>query len=265
MSCDYRRADLEAAIRAVGARPGDAVFVMSNLGFFGVPEGGLTADNAFATALGAFDAVLGPGGTLSAPAFTYSFPRREEFEPARTATKMGLFAERLRLLPETLRSDDPIFSVCARGAKARALTQDAPEICFGPGSFWERLLDHDALFVHLNFLMGPPLIHYFERKLGVSYREDRPFEGTLVKDGRREARRAVYFSRNLGVPGNQADPRRFEERAEELGLLKRARVGRGFVLGMRARDFGPLIEAELKADPAFLTLAGRENRKEARA
>ena len=110
-----------------------------------------------------------------------------------------------------------------------------------------------------------PLIHYFERKLGVSYREDRPFEGTLVKDGRREARRAVYFSRNLGVPGNQADPRRFEERAEELGLLKRARVGRGFVLGMRARDFGPLIEAELKADPAFLTLAGRENRKEARA
>ena len=261
---DYRGVDLESALRAVGARPGDAVFVMSNLGFFGVPEGGLTEDNVFAVALGAFDAVLGPQGTICAPAFTYSFCRKLDFEPARDATKMGLFAERLRKLPETLRSEDPIFSVTARGAKARRLVERVPETCFGPGSVWERLIDENALFCHLNFLMGPPLIHYHERRLGVSYRQDRWFSGTLVKDGAREPRRAAYFSRNLDVPGNQADPSRLEERAEQLGLLKRARAGRGFVLGMRARDFGPLIESELKADPLFLTLAGRAP-KEARA
>lgn len=265
MKTDYTRRDLENALAAVGARSGDTVFVMSNLGFFGVPEGGLTSENVLRTALSAFDAVLGPQGTLSVPAFTYSFCRKEEFEPARTATKMGLFAESVRKLPQTVRSDDPIFSVAAYGAKARRLTENVPEVCFGPGSFWERLLDEDAVFIHLNFLMGPPLIHYFERKLGITYRMDRPFTGTLIKDGKREARRAVYFSRNLDVPGNQADPRRFEEVAEKKGLLKRALVGRGFVLGMRARDFGPLIEAELKADPLFLTLAGRSALKEARA
>lgn len=254
---DYSRQDLEAALRQAGVRTGDAVFSLSNLGFFGVPEGGLSPKNVFNTALGALQAVLGPQGTLVAPTFTYSFCSGEEFDPDHTPSKMGMFPEMLRKVQGAVRSHDPLFSVAALGARAHELTADPPEACFGPGSFWERFLAVDGLFCNLNFLMGPPIIHYMERKLNVPYRKDRAFTGTLVLDGKRSSRRAVYFCRDLDDPGALADTDLFEARIEELGLLKRATVGRGSVLALRAADAARFIESELEAHPRFLTLAGK--------
>lgn len=255
MSHDYTRAQLADALKRSGVRPADSVFSLSNLGYFGMPEGGMTRENVFSTVLGALQDALGPRGTVCVPAFTYSFCRKQDFDPANTPSEMGLFPETLRRLPGARRSDDPLFSVAALGARADELTMNAPEASFGPGSFWERFLAADGLFCHLNFLMGPPIIHYIERSLNVPYRQDRVFTGNLVKDGKTLPRRAVYFSRAMDDPGALADTDWFEARVEKLGLCRRARVGRGFILTMRARDVDRFIREEIKVHPRFLTLA----------
>jgi aminoglycoside 3-N-acetyltransferase len=253
---DYARADLEAGLREAGLRPGDAIFSLSNLGYFGVPEGGMSQDNVFKTVLGALQAVLGPKGTICVPAFTYSFCRKQDFDPANTPSDMGMFPEILRKLPNALRSDDPLFSVAALGGRAEELTANAPEACFGKDSFWERFIKADGLFCHLNFLMGLPIIHYFEKSLGVPYRQDRVFTGNLVKNGKKVPRRAVYFSRDLNDPGAEAYTDHFEKRVEELGICKRVKVGRGFILALRARAAETFVRDELKKHPRFLTKAG---------
>lgn len=260
MSHDYTRRDLADALARAGVRRGDSVFSLSNLGYFGVPEGGLTRENLLATVLGALQDALGPEGTIVVPTFTYSFCRKQDFDPANTPSEMGLFPEALRRLPGARRSDDPLFSVAALGARAEEFTKDAPEACFGPGSFWERFLAADGLFCHLNFLMGPPIIHYIERSLGVTYRQDRVFTGNLVKDGKASPRRAVYFSRDMDDPGALADTDWFEARVEELGLCRRVRIGRGFLLAMRARAVDAFVREEIKTHPRFLTLAFKQAR-----
>lgn len=255
MNADYDRAALARAVRESGVREGDAVFTLSNLGFFGVPEGGLTKANAFSTALGALRDAVGPAGTLLAPAFTYSFCRGEEFDPRNSPSSDGLYPELLREQPGAIRSEDPLFSVVALGPRAAELTQDPPENSFGPGSVWERLIGLDAIFCHLNFLMAPPIIHYHERRLGMTYRKDRAFDGVLVRDGERLARRAVYYSRDMRDPLARPYTTALEKLVEAKGLCRRARCGRGFVLGMRARDFAAPIEEALRRDPRFLTAA----------
>ncbi|MBI4679319.1 MAG: AAC(3) family N-acetyltransferase [Elusimicrobia bacterium] len=255
---DYTQKDLEDGLRGVGVREEDAVFSLSNVGFFGVPDGGLDPENVFETVLGAVLAVLGPHGTFCAPAFTYSFCAGEDYDPDHTPAKTGMFPEYVRRRPGACRSHDPLFSVTALGGRAEELTRDAPEECFGPGSFWERFLKVDGLFCNFNYLMGPPLIHYLERLHEVPYRRDRVFTGTFVFRGRRETRRAVYRSRDLRDPDALGDTAIFEARIEELGLLKRAKVGRGSVLAIRAGEVARVVEAELKVNPRFLTIAGKK-------
>lgn len=253
---DYSKKDLEEALRHAGVKAGDALFSLSNLGYFGVPEGGMSQKNLFDTVLGALQSVLGPKGTICVPAFTYSFCRKQDFDPANTPSDMGMFPETLRKLPGAKRSDDPIFSVAALGGRAEELTKNAPEACFGPDSFWERFIKADGLFCHLNFLMGPPIIHYFEKSLGASYRQDRVFTGNLIKDGKKIPRRAVYFSRDLNDPGAEAYTDHFEARVEALGLCTRVKVGRGFILALRARAAEKFVRDELVKFPRFLTRAG---------
>lgn len=258
MKPDYTRRDLASALTAAGVREGDNLFTLSNVGYFGVPEGGMTRANVFSTVLGALQDAVGPKGTLCVPTFTYSFCRKQDYDPANSPSDMGLFAEDLRRRPGAHRSEDPIFSVAALGPRAEEFTRDAPEACFGPGSFWERFLAADGLFCHLSFLMGPPLIHYVERSLDVPYRQDRVFTGNLVKDGKKIPRRAVYFSRAMDDPGALTDTDWFEERVEALGLCRRVHVGRGFILAMRARDVDRFVREEIKAHPRFLTLSFKE-------
>ncbi len=258
MKPDYTRRGMAAALTAAGVREGDSLFTLSNVGYFGVPEGGLTRANVFSTILGALQDAAGPRGTLCVPTFTYSFCRKQDFDPANSPSDMGIFAEDMRRQPGARRSEDPIFSVAALGPRAEEFTRDAPEACFGPGSFWERFLAADGLFCHLSFLMGPTMIHYVERALNVPYRQDRVFTGDVVKDGRKFPRRAVYFSRPMDEPGALTDTDWFEARVEELGLCRRVKVGRGFILAMRARNVDRFIRAEIKAHPRFLTLSFKE-------
>ena len=79
MNYHYTYQDLKEAFIAVGLKKGDLVFSHSNIGFFGVPEGKKSDDNAFNTILDALFDVIGEIGTLVVPTFTYSFSQGKIF------------------------------------------------------------------------------------------------------------------------------------------------------------------------------------------
>jgi len=244
------------AIAAVGVRRGDAVFSHSNVGFFGYPEEGRTAELVCRTVLDAFTDVIGEDGTLVVPAFTYSFCRGEIYDVAGTPSTCGMFSEFVRQLPGAVRSHDPIFSVAAFGRKARALAGDVPAECFGEDSFWGRFLEEDGIFCNLNFDAGSTFAHYAERVLQVPYRQDKTFSGEIVIDGEPTPAQAVFFCRkDLDDPGSEAAFEAFDRVAREKGVAHVARVGRGAVVGIRARATFDLIETELGSNPSLLTTA----------
>lgn len=252
----YDRRQFAAALRDVGLAPGMTVFSHSNIGFFGFPAEGRTPAIAGQTILGAFLDVLGPDGVLAVPTFTYSFAKGEDFDPDRTPSACGVFAEMLRRHPDAVRSADPMFSVAAIGAGAAALTANAPPDCFGEDSFWGRFLRRDGWICNLNCDAGSTFLHYVERRLGVPYRFAKTFRGNVLRNGLARPATAIHFCRDLDRPEDVAAFERFDRRAREAGIVRTARVGRGEIVAMRAAAVLAFLERELPREPRLLTQGG---------
>jgi len=253
----YSKADLVAALRAVGLHPGQTVFTHTNIGFFGVPAEGNDRATADRIALEAFQEVLGPAGTLVVPVYSYSFCKREVFDPASTPSTCGPWSEFVRTQPGARRSLDPIFSVAALGARAEELTRDVPAECFGPDSFWDRLFQADGVICNLNVWVSSTFIHYVEKKLRVPYRFDKVFPGTFSVNGVRRKGAAIFFCQDLTNADTRVATEPFDELALATGLARKSAVGRGHVTAIGARDMARLIEETLPARPHFLIEAGQ--------
>jgi aminopeptidase-like protein/aminoglycoside N3'-acetyltransferase len=251
----YTQAEMIDALRAVGLKQGDVVFSHANVGFFGFPDAGHTAEAIFETIFGAFRAVIGEAGTLVVPTFTYSFAKNQPYNADESPSSMGIFAEMLRQLPEARRSWDPMFSVAAVGARAEELTADVPVECFGSGSFWDRFFKANGVICNLNFDAGSTFIHYVERCLDVPYRYDKFFPGVFEQNGETRRGCAIYFCQDLSNPDTVAAFEPFDALARERGVLRTAKAGRGAVVALTAADTYRLIEDALPQRPYLLTKA----------
>ncbi len=265
MNPDYTAEDLHSALERVGVRRGDVAFSHGNVGYFGVPAGGLSPDNVFQTVWGAFQAALGPEGTLVVPTFTYSFCRGEIFDPEETPSACGLFTEKVRRLPGARRSEDPIFSVAAAGPLAEELTRDAPEDCFGDNSFWERFLKRDGLICNLNFDAGSTFLHFVERRLKVPYRFLKRFPGTLRRRGVERPAAGIHFCHDLSDPDTEASFELFDRLGRAQGVVKTVPVGRGSVVALRAKAAYELMQREIQRFPDLLIAAGKRHLAEGKA
>ena len=252
----YNKADLVAALRAVGVRRGQVVFSHSNIGFFGVPAGPKERGTADRLVLDAFQEVLGREGTLVVPTFTYSFCKHEVFDPHTTPSTCGAWSELVRNHPRAQRSLDPIFSVAALGAEATELTSDVPPECFGSNSFWDRLWQADGIICNLNVWVISTFIHYVEKKLGVPYRYDKLFPGVFSINGEQRKGAAIFFCQDLTSPDTRVATEAFDALALESGYAKKVNVGRGYITAISARNVARLIEETLPQKPYFLTRAG---------
>ena len=147
-------AGLRRDLAAIGVTPGMTLLVHSSLSSIGWVVGGAP------TVVRALLSVLGKRGTLVMPAATphcadpatWSDPRLPEawlaevrehlpvFDVRTTPTSLGAVCETFRNWPDTLRSDHPVESVCARGVAAPAIVGEHP-LAFseGPGGPFGKL------------------------------------------------------------------------------------------------------------------------------
>ena len=152
-------AGLRQDLASIGVTPGITLLVHSSLSSIGWVIGGAP------TVVRALLHVLGDRGTLVMPASTphcadpatWSNPRAPEvwlaevrehlpiFDPRTTPTSRGAICEAFRTWPDTLRSDHPVESICARGVAASTITGEHP-LAFseGPGGPFEKLYDLDC-------------------------------------------------------------------------------------------------------------------------
>ena len=253
---NYTQEGFLSALRSVGLREGDTVFTHSNIGYFGMPDSGAAAD-ALEIILGGFQKAIGPEGTLIVPTFTYSFPKNEVFDPLTSPSACGAFSEKVRKHPASRRSEDPFFSVAALGKKAGELTAGVSDECFGEDSFWARFLAADGRICNLNFDAGSTFIHYVEKTLQAPYRQDRVFSGAVVKESAKIEKKVIFYSQDLAVPDTAASFELFHEAAKKIGIVYEARMGRGSILRIDAKDTQELIRRVLPKHPFFLIERGR--------
>ena len=106
--------ELVQAMRDVKADDCDVLLVHTDLSF-GLPTRELKRKELVAVL---YDAICELGvKTLVFPTFTFSYGNREDYDVKNTKCKMGMINEYVRKLPEAVRSEDPLMSVCVVGEK----------------------------------------------------------------------------------------------------------------------------------------------------
>lgn len=254
MNCHYNFKILKEAFLAIGLKKGDLVFSHSNIGYFGIPEGEKSVDNAFNTILNALFDVIGETGTLVVPTFTYSFSQGRIFDYDNTPSDCGIFTEKIRNLSQSYRSEDPNVSVTAIGHLAKEITENVPENTYGENSFFDRFYQRKGVICNFNLDARSTFIHYVERGLKVPYRFDKSFTGIFIKNGVEQERKSTIWVRYL-TEGTASRCEPFDQLARQQNLYKTAQVGRGFVGAITAENTFNLIKNTLPSRPWFLTEA----------
>jgi len=251
----FDRSGLREALSRLPLEKGDVVFSHSNLGFFGRPADVSDADQLCELFFDEIMTFLGGDGTLIVPTFTYSFPRKQIFDPIHDASGMGVFAEWVRCHADSLRSEDPCYSVAAIGAQADYLTKNAPINSFGRDSFFDRFYRINGKVLNLNFDAGSTFIHYVERQLKVPYRFDKTFSGMILKNGECVPSTSTIWVRYLSDDSLEFDSKPFDALARERRVFHVAGLGRGQVGVISAEDTFNCIQETLQRRPWFLTRA----------
>lgn len=249
----YGYEDVRRALGEVGVAKGETVFVHSSIAFFGRCVGCRTASDITALLIRALVDELGPGGTIVVPTFTYSFPRGEEFNPKLSASRMGHFAETLRMTNGAIRSIDPIFSVAALGSRASILTEGIPNNSYCTQSVFGRLTEDDALVLNMNMGPSSTLLHYAERLANVPYRYDMKVTGNLVLDGERRRTDWTFFVRDLSDESSEPNFEQFEFESERDGFVQKSSLGRGWLTSIRSATLVERAISGIGRDRRYLT------------
>jgi aminoglycoside 3-N-acetyltransferase len=251
---EVTRAQLDAALQALGIGRGDNLLVHSAVQFLGRPTGGLDLY------LQALLAAIGPGGTLAVPAFNFAFARGECYDPQTTPSSgMGVFSEYVRQQPGARRTPHPLSSLAIIGPLADDLAgRDTPG-AYDPGSAFERMLDLNFKLLLLGAsIQAVSMVHYSEQRLDVPYRFWKDFHGLVRTPQGWVARSYRMFARDLKIDP-QLDLRPIEKRLREQGLWQSVVLNYGFLSACRLGDFVAATDALLADDPWILVANRPQN------
>ena len=245
---DYNSKDICSALKKANIKKGDTIFCHSNLGFFGKPYGIKNSVSLCRLFFKSFMSVIGSSGTLIVPTFTYSFFKKKNFE-VNTKSEMGIFSEYVRNLKNSKRSMDPNFSVSIYGKNKKYFSNIVNNNTYLDESFFGKFHKKNGKIVALNFL-GSTIIHYYERKLKVSYRFDKKFYGTI--DGKKKS--WIVFSRYLNKKYIH-DPLPITEVLRNKKYFFRSKLGKGEITCIKSKNFFKTIKDSLKKNKYILTEA----------
>lgn len=232
--------DIEKALRNVGIKAGDVVFVHSSYdafeGFSGTPT----------NVIAALETAVGPDGTLMMPSMPFTgtaldyIARSKPTDIRRTPSRMGILTEVLRRQKGTYRSLHPTHPVLAKGHLAEQMIdghERAATPC-GDNSPFAKLLKTRAKILFLGTSIETmTFFHYleeaYEAKLPTS-----PFTAetvrTMVKDGDRH--KTVTMRLFDPVLSRKRRITRMLPRLEQRGSIRFAKIGKLDISVIAAAD-----------------------------
>lgn len=253
-SFDYTSDDISKALKLVGMKKGDSIFLHSNLGFFGKLKDANDTNEYCKIFKKLIFEVIGQEGTLIVPTFSLSFCNNQIYDKKQTpSVECGIFSEYIRQDEDSIRSDDANFSVCAIGVNAEFFTSDSQAHSFGADSFWERLLKENGKICRFN--LGSDyntFVHYVEWKFNVPYRYDKEFSGISMINDKKIEKKFIHFVRDLEKEEHMPDLSRLDQKAKERELLHVTDLGKGQIISINSLDIYQIISDEIKKDPSFL-------------
>lgn len=144
--------------------------------------------------------------TICMPTFTFSFCNGLDYNPAISASRMGVLNEFFRKQEDVIRSADPLMSVALLG-EDKDLVTGVGHVSCGENSTFDKLRHRDNVkFLFLGPKIGDCLtyMHYLEWLYSVDYRYNRIFRGNVTIGDKTTVEEYALFIRYKSVLPNTA-------------------------------------------------------------
>lgn len=240
--------DLLRCLESVGAADCRLLFVHSEMSF-GKPNMELGKQGLLQAVLDTLLELKVP--TLVVPTFTFSFCNGLPYDVKHSRSRMGVFNEYIRRLPDAQRSIDPLMSCAALGADKSVVT-NLGHSSIGENCTFDKMhsaKDARFLFLGVGAAKCMTYTHYVEERERVPYRYDRPFTGTIV-----DGERTYQDTYNLYVRHKGVEPERtskFEDFIVRKGLMKNVACGDNFVSSISESMAYDAIAGKLREDANY--------------
>lgn len=212
---------------SIGADKCDTLYMHTSLSF-GVPNPQLKKRELLGELLNVIKS-LGVK-TICMPTFTFSFCNGLEYNPATSASRMGVLNEFFRKQEGVIRSNDPLMSVALLG-EDKDLVTGVGHISCGENSTFDKIRHRDNVkFLFLGPKIGDCLtyMHYLEWLYSVDYRYNRVFRGIVTIDGHTSVEEYALFVRYKSVLPNTASYE-YEQKMYDNGKAFIAQCGDGTI------------------------------------
>lgn len=246
----YRYKDVVSALQTVGIRPGETIFVHSDLKSFGKLDPGISRNEYLEAFIQAFLEAVGGEGTLIMPTFSYTLTSKRIFDAESTPSTVGAMTEFFRKMNDVVRSNDPIFSIAAIGRDKQYFTEVGAD-CFGKDSIFEKLYERDASLVFIGETFDITFMHYAEQRRGVPYRFLKRFDGEIRAGGMNRPCSYLYNVRPLDQ-NIEYDLEGIASFFSSEGVLRQAPIGYSKVRKVGAKDAYDAIERGFRKNVYFL-------------
>ena len=249
--------DLIMALKKIGIKSGDKLFVHSDLKSFGKVNPQIAGEEYLGAFLAALIDSVGKNGTVIMPTFSYSFCRGEIYDPQKTPSTVGSLTEYFRQSAGVVRTIDPIFSVAIWGAD-RKFYQTVGSDCFGANSIFQKIHDANFKILFLGETFALTYLHFIEQAHRIPYRFIKKFAGKILTDGKLTERTFDYFVRPLdGSVGY--DLGEIAHFIDKKGILRKSKLGYSNVCLVGARDVYRVIARALGENLRFLISTENKN------
>ena len=168
--------------------------------------------------------------TICMPTFTFSFCNSLDYNPATSASRMGVLNEFFRKQEGVIRSADPLMSVALLG-EDKDLVTGVGHVSCGENSTFDKLRHRDNVkFLFLGPKIGDCLtyMHYMEWLYTVDYRYNRIFRGNVTIGDKTSVEEYALFVRYKSVIPNTASYD-YEQRMYNNGTAFIAQCGDGTI------------------------------------
>lgn len=160
------------------------------------------------------------------PTFTFSFCNGESYNVQESKSKMGALNEYARMLPNAVRSIDPLMSSVLIGEDID-LVKNISKSSIGKDSTFDKLHNKERVkFLFFGTKVGDcfTYMHYIEKVVNAKYRYDRLFEGQITDGDKTYNDSYELFVRYKDIYAGDASYV-YEQMMLDKGISKRLQFG----------------------------------------
>ena len=191
-------------------------------------------------------------GTIIVPSFNFEYFKKKKFNRNITKSSLGFFENSFIKKKGVLRSNHPVFSICAFGKKKNKILQPCGLFSFGQNSPFNSFIKNNVIFLNIGipFKDTCTYVHHVEHLNGVNHRYYKAISGKVYEKGKYIQKTYYSLVRYNFIKAQKAEYK-IEKLLKNKKCLKEISNKKLYLSKVYAKDVFNCANEALQKDPSF--------------